>query len=191
LDLGLQQVHTPYVLTLRPASIVLQPDWLTYLLHNIETSSSIAAVGMTQVAELSLLADIKNFFEWPMRCLNALYNKKNRHTSEKIEDHYDHLQIECALYRLDLLRKYGLSFLMGWTAAGKVMHQNLIDLGYNVLALPPEVLHKKIEYICHAQQVLCQPSMATPLSRREVKKIQMRLNLAEAQQVLADESLDL
>ena len=124
LDLGLQQVNTPYVLTLHSDSLVLQDDWLTYLIENMEASPTIAGVGATKVKEVSLLSRLIAFFK-----------PKHKTSSEDAEQTYDHLRSYCAMYRVDLLRKYGLNFLMEWKATGKVMHQNLIDLGLFFLSL--------------------------------------------------------
>lgn len=173
-------------------SLVLQADWLAYLLENIEASPSIAGVGASKVEVYSLLMHIKKFFEWPMRCIDALRYKKKTSAVENHDNTYDHLRTYCAMYRVELLRKYGLSFLMEWKTAGKVMHQNLIDLGYDMVVLPHEILTKKIEHVRHATMVLSpQADEAKSVTRGEIKRVQARLRAADAQKVLADANLDL
>ncbi|MES2205151.1 MAG: glycosyltransferase [Pseudomonadota bacterium] len=129
-DLGLQNVNTPYVLTLHANSRVLQEDWLNYLIENIEANPMIAGVGAANIGRRSI---------WSR--LIALFNKAS---TEEADHVHHHLDTSCAMYRVDLLRKYGLHFFMEWKTAGKAMHQNLIDLGFDVIALPPLILNKKI-----------------------------------------------
>jgi len=191
LDLGLQNVDTPYVVTLHTDSLVLQEDWLAYLLESIEISSNIAGVGAAKVEVYSLLTHVKKFFEWPMRCVDVLLNKKKKTAPENADSTYDHLRTYCAMYRVELLRKYGLSFLMEWKTAGKVMHQNLVDLGYDMVVLPHNILNKKIEHVRHATMVLSpQADETKSVTRSEIKRVQARLRAADAQKVLADDSLD-
>lgn len=180
LDLGLQSVDTPYVLTLHSDSLVLQEDWLNYLIENIEANPMIAGVGAIKVKECSIFSR-----------LMALFKPKAKSILEDAEQTYDHLRTYCAMYRVDLLRKYGLNFLMEWKAAGKVMHRNLIDLGFDMVALAPEVLNKKIEHIRHATMVLSPKAGDTKkITRGEIKRIQTRLQAVDAKQVLTDDSLD-
>ena len=179
LDLGLQSVDTPYVLTLHTDSLVLQEDWLNYLIEHIEASSMIAGVGAAKVEEHSL---------WSR--LMALLKRKPKVTVDD-EQIYNHLRTYCAMYRVDLLRKYGLNFLMEWKSAGKVMHQNLIDLGFEVVVLPQAELNKKVEHVRHATLVLAPIAGNTKkVTQREIKRIQARLHAADAQHVLADDRLD-
>ena len=180
LDLGLQSVDTPYVLTLHSDSLVLQEDWLTYLIENMEASPMIAGVGAAKVEEHSL---------WSR--LVALFKPQSKTSVDDPEKIDNHLRAYCAMYRVDLLRKYGLNFLMEWKATGKVMHQNLIDLGFEVVVLPHAELNKKIEHVRHATMVLAPIAGETKkVTQREIKRIQARLNAADAQQVLANDSLD-
>ena len=80
---------------------------------------------------------------------------------------------------------------MEWKAAGKVMHQNLIDLGFEIIVLPHIELNEKIEHVRHATQVLAPISgEMKKVTKREIKRIQARLRAADAQQVLANNSLD-
>lgn len=191
LDLALQQVDTPYVLSIHTDSIVLQNDWLDYLLANITASPIIAGVGAHKVEERSVLTHIGKFFERPIQRLwYKLTNKKN-HALENMGDNYYYLRSHCAMYRMDLIRKYGLSFGMENKTAGKVLHKNLIDLGFDMVFLPHKILNKKIEHIYHATMIL-HPELGARKKtiRRGVKKIQAKLNAANAQEVLADDSLD-
>ncbi len=191
LDLALQRVDTPYVLSIHTDSIVLQEDWLNYLLENIEANPNIAGVGPHKIEERSILTHIGKFFERPMQRFWYSVTKKQNHALENMGDNHYYLRSHCAMYRMDLIRKYGLSFGMENKTAGKAMHKNLVDLGFDMLFLPHNILNKKIEHIYHATMIL-HPELGARRKtiRRGVKKIQARLNAANAQQVLADDSLD-
>ncbi len=192
LDLGLKEVETPYVLSIHTDSLVLQEDWLTYLLQNIEARPSIAGVGPHKIEQRSIFTHIGKIFERPLQHLLIKLGLKRKHRLENVGNNYYYLRSYCAMYRMDLMRQHNLSFHMNNNkAAGKVMHKRFLDLGYEMIFLPHKILNKKIEHIYHATAIL-HPELgaAKKTVRRGLKKITAKLHSPTMQQVLNDASLD-
>lgn len=106
LDLGLRQATAPYVLSMHTDTIITSPRWLDYLVENIESDSRVAGVGSWKL----------EFKPWHRRLakkLNPLWDAL-RQTFRKREprktDNRMYLRSHCALYRTELLHRFGLSF---------------------------------------------------------------------------------
>lgn len=154
LDLGLLEVNTPYVLSIHTDTLVKHPNWLPYLLNKIKANNNIAGVGSWKLETQPWYKKILKKIERKIQLVYYhLINKKD-HSIEGIGDNYYYLRSHCALYRTDLLRKYGLTFGDGNKVAGKVLHKKLIDNGHEMLFLDAAELGQYLDHINHATMVL-------------------------------------
>lgn len=191
LDLALDQVTTPYVLSIHTDTLIKHPAWLNFLIAQIEKDPNIAGVGSWKLENKTWwrlgLKSIERFIQLNFYRLLG----RSTHLIEGIGRNYYYLRSHCAMYRTDLLRKHQLAFASGDMVAGKEMHKRLLDLDYQMVFLPSDVLIKYLDHINHATTVL-NPELSTrPKSvdkgMRRIKQSLARLN---AEKILEDASLD-
>lgn len=154
LDLALDQVNTPFILSIHTDTLVKNSRWLPFLLSNIEKDENIAGIGSWK---LEFKPFYKRIFKKIERNYQRFYyylTKKNNHNLEGIGKNYYYLRSHCALYRTGLLRKYRLHFADGNMVAGKYLHHVLQQAGYQLLFLPSEELSQYVEHVNHATTIL-------------------------------------
>lgn len=160
LDLALQRVTTPYVLSIHTDTLVKRPDWLPFLLGQIESYSNVAGVGSWKLESKPLHKRLAKKIE---RVLQLGFYKligKQQHAIQGVGKNYYYLRSHCALYRMDLLRQYNLHFGDGDMVAGKAMHKALVDAGHEMIFLPSDVLLPYLDHVNHATVVL-NPHLST------------------------------
>lgn len=192
LDLALERVSTPYVLSIHTDTLVRNNQWLPFLLSEINQNPNIAGVGSWKLEAKPLY---KQIFKAAERFMQKLYygfsNKKN-HALEGLDHNHFYLRSHCALYRMDLLQKYHLRFSDNDEVAGKAMHRQLIEHQHTMKFIPSDVLLKYMDHINHATTVL-NPT----LSRNEKsvikgkRRIQKSLDAFDATNILQNTALDL
>lgn len=191
LDLVLPKVTTPYVLSIHTDTLVKRNDWLPFLLSHIEHNAQMAGVGSWKLESKPWFKRIAKQCE---RLIQSYYyrliNKKDHLLEGQGENHY-YLRSHCALYRMELLEKFNLSFSDGDQVAGKSMHKKLVDAGYQMQFLPSEILGQYIDHINHATMILNPELGARDKTIQTGKKrIEQRLHAVNATEILADETLD-
>jgi GT2 family glycosyltransferase len=180
LDLGLSTVNTPYVLSIHTDTLVKHPQWLEFLISEIEKNENIAGVGSWKLDTKPLHKRLLKNLERKVQLIYYKIINKQNHAVEGVGKNYFYLRSHCALYRTDLLRKYNLKFDDNNECAGKVMHKKLVDAGYDMVFLKSEILSKYLDHINHATMIL-NPELGARAKtvRRGVKKIQSILEHGE------------
>lgn len=169
LDLALDKVSTPYVLSIHTDTLVKRPDWLEFLVAQIERKETIAGVGSWKLEAKPLHRRLAKKIE---RFVQLAFYKligKDQHAIQGVGKNYYYLRSHCALYRTDLLRKHHLHFGDGDMVAGKAMHKSLVDAGYEMVFLPSDVLLPYLDHVNHATVVL------NPHLSREQKNADKRM----------------
>lgn len=174
LDLAMEQVDTPYVLSIHTDTLVRNKEWLSYLLSFIDGDLNVAGVGSWKL-------EIK---PWYKRLIKAC------ESSERKED-FQYLRSHCAMYRVDLLKKLKLSFFQNQASAGKYMHKELVDAGFKMTFLKPEKLIAYIDHINHATSVL-NPELSSRKKSvvKGLRRIKRQLASFDADAILCDDTLD-
>lgn len=186
LDMALEQVDTPYALSIHTDTLVRDGRWLEYLLNQISANHNIAGVGSWKL-------ESKSWWRCALKKLEARAQKIFSLGRKKLlcdNEHY--LRSHCALYRMDLIKKFNLNFSLNDETAGLALHQELIRLGFDMLFLSSENLGKYVDHINHATMIL-HPELGTrkkTLKHGEAK-IQQRLKAVNAEKILADDGLDI
>lgn len=192
LDLGLARTVTPYVLSIHTDTLIKHPGWLNFLINEMNKSPMIAGVGSWKLEFKSFLQRQVKSIEFHLQQVYYRLSAKQKHALEGVGSNYLYLRSHCAMYRTQLLQDLGLSFSAKGEVAGKVMHKELVDHGYQMIFLRPEVLIHYIEHLNHATMVL-NPEFQQ--KAREVtkglKRIQAGLQRFDAEAILANEALDL
>jgi hypothetical protein len=190
LDMGLEKVATPYVLSIHTDTLVKQAQWLESLLTHIAKSPTIAGVGSWKLESKPFWRQALKLAEHYVQFVYFRLLGKSQHGLAGVGKNYYYLRSHCAMYRMDLLKKYQLRFSDGDMVAGKQMHKQLADMGYKMLFLPSEVLINSVEHVNHATTIL-NPHLSRQKSvhkgLRRMEKSLIRLN---ASAILQDVSLD-
>lgn len=191
LDLALATVSTPYVLSIHTDTLVKHPAWLSFLLHYLETNTSAAGVGSWKLESKPFWRRWLKFAERQVQLTYYRAIGKQMHGLEGVGKNYYYLRSHCALYRMDLIRKYQLSFAMGDMVAGKEMHKQLMQAGYEMIFLPSEILIKYLEHVNHATTVLNPELSSREKSvKKGLRRIEKSLNRLNAKAILNDTNLD-
>lgn len=190
LDLALAKVDTPYVLSLHTDTLVKNAQWLPFLLSKIENNSNMGGVGSWKLEQESLLKRYLKKIEKMWQLLYCQITQKN-HVIAGSGDNFYYLRSHCALYRMDLIRKYNLNFSLGDAVAGKLMHKTLVDNGYQMLFLPSEILIRYLDHINHATMVLNSGMLAEDKTNKGIKRVRKALNEFDADRILKMEELDM
>lgn len=213
LDLGLARVRTPYVLSLHTDTFVRTPRWLDVLLQPFRDDPRVAGVGSWKLEPPpALVKRLGKAVEYRWRLWRHRLTGNTRKAEAVAEqmrsgyysvrdplagpdgpegDTFYFLRSHCALYRMDLVRQWGLSFTHGSETAGKGMHQELVDRGYRMVFLPVDQLVPHVIHINHATMAL-HPELGS--SRKNVasgrKRIRRYFDMMQAEAILRDATLD-
>ncbi len=191
LDLALEHVDTPYVLSIHTDTLVRNREWLPFLLSEIQKNPNIAGVGSWKLERKPLWKKAIKFIERGSQQIYFRLIGKKQHALEGLDHNHYYLRSHCALYRMDLIKKNHLGFSDGEEVAGKAMHRKLVELGYQMNFLDSGILLNYMDHINHATTVL-NPS----LSRKErsvvkgLKRVQKSLQEFHSDTILQDASLD-
>ncbi len=191
LDLAFEQVGTPYVLVMHTDTLVRDAGWLPYLRDRLTSRPGIAGVGSWKLEAKSIYKVVAKKTE---SCLQSVIGSFTRRKDESVGTEprgARYLRSHCALYRTDLIRRYGLTFSRDGESAGKALHRKLLERGHEMLFLPPATLMRYVLHLNHATMVL-NPELGA--RQRTIRAGQSRLTrmmaLVDAERVLADARLD-
>ncbi|MBI5448489.1 MAG: glycosyltransferase family 2 protein [Gammaproteobacteria bacterium] len=191
LDLGLARTVTPYVLSIHTDTLVKHPQWLEFLIKEIEKNPRRAGVGSWKLEFKPGFSRFLKSIEFQIQQIWYRLLGKKEHALAGVGDNYFYLRSHCALYRTQLLQDQGLSFSAGGEVAGKVMHKALLEQGYEMAFLRAEILGHYIEHLNHATMVL-NPEFHENMQglEKSIKRVQKGLQRFHAEAILADDSLD-
>ena len=191
LDMALERVRTPYVLSIHTDSLVKHPQWLDFLISHIERSPKVAGVGSWKLESKPFWRQVLKMLERHVQLAYYRLTGKTQHGLEGVGKNYYYLRSHCAMYRMDLLKQLNLHFADGDMVAGKEMHKQLIDAGHEMIFLPSEVLIKYLEHINHATTVL-NPALSSRQKSvdKGLRRIEKSLARMNAKTVLMDANLD-
>ena len=179
LDLGLEQVSTRHVLSIHTDTLIKHPDWLNFLISTLEKRPTIAGVGSWKLEEKPFWKQALKMLE--RRAQLAYYHlTRQGHSIGGLGRNYFYLRSHCAMYRMDLIRKFNLCFSGGEMVAGKDMHRQLVEAGYEMIFLPSPVLVNYLDHINHATSIL-NPELSTRTrgidkGLRRIEAIMMRMD---------------
>lgn len=191
LDMGLESVDTPYVLSIHTDTLVRHHGWLPFLIAQIEAREQIAGVGSWKLESKPWWRRALKYAEHYAQLAWYRLNGNQHHGLAGVGKNYYYLRSHCALYRTELLNKLHLRFGDGDMVAGKEMHKQLVEYGYEMLFLPSEVLSRYLEHINHATTVL-NPQLSSRQKSvdKGLRRIEKSLARFNAAAILQDASLD-
>lgn len=194
LDLGLEQVITPYVLSIHTDTLIKNSCWLDFLISQIEKRPTIAGVGSWKLESKPFWRQALKKVERNAQLAYYHFTGKYAHGIEGAGKNFYYLRSHCAMYRMSLIRESGLLFSGGNggdMVAGRDMYKKLIEAGYEVIFLPSDVLITYLDHINHATTVL-NPELSTRNKSvdKGLKRIKASLARMNAEVILRDSRLD-
>ncbi len=211
LDLALERVTTPYVLSIHTDTFIKDPGWLDALLNEIEKGPEIAGIGSWKLENSpSFLKRAWKIFEYKVRRLKysissnqekfvevksqedaGYYSLSNPNSLNLNKKNY-YLRSHCALYRTDILKEHGLKFHTPDKTAGHEMHHRLTEKNYKMVFLSTEFLSRYLMHLNHATMVL-HPELGSRKKtvRKGMKRIKKALKVLKADEIMKENSLDL
>jgi GT2 family glycosyltransferase len=191
LDLGLDKVKTPFVLSIHTDTFVKSDDWLDVLLAPFDKNLNLAGVGSWKLEYISPLRQLGHRFEQGWKRLLHKYFGYSRYRPERGDMNARYLRSHCAMYRTDIIRKLKTNFSDENQTAGKIMHEKMSEAGYDMLFLPQEYLGEYIDHLNHATMVLNPELGSSKKVQKEGKsRIKKKLRGIDASGILANDSLD-
>ncbi|MBN2018771.1 MAG: glycosyltransferase [Sedimentisphaerales bacterium] len=190
LDLGLKNCDNEFFVAMHTDAFVQHPGWLTELVSHFKNDPKIACVGSGKI-ELTprWLQLLKKYTDY-----KALLRSISSAPQQREQLRYYNRTI-CCLYRTEVLRKEGLSFLMGNSegfTAGQKLYYELLDRGYQTVELHPSVMGRYIAHIAHATQVINPQEfkLRAKTNRKFTRLADKILSSPVIQGIISDDSLD-
>lgn len=191
LDLALEKVKTPYVLSIHTDTFVKRADWIDILLAPFKYDTNVAGVGSWKLESKSSLQIFGYRFENAWKYTMALFTDYKGYNPDRLNVKARYLRSHCAMYRTDIIKAVHTSFSDGEHTAGKIMHKKIVDAGYKMLFLPTEELGQYVDHINHATMILNpQPHSRKKLFIAGNKRIKKIFRGIDANSILDNDALD-
>lgn len=192
LDLGLERVETPYLLSLHTDTLIKHPDWLDFLLEKMTEFPDTAGVGSWKLEQKPWVKRILKRIEYGFKGSYYKIIAKKNHVLEDKDKNFFYLRSHCALYNKDTIARHGLNFAANDETAGKIMHKKLEELGYRMVFLTSEELCRYVVHLNHATAIL-HPELG---SRHKTivkgkKRFKRELIALHAENILAENDLNI
>ena len=191
LDLALENCNTDFFISMHSDTFVQKANWLTKLMSYFERDESIACVGSGKL-ELR-----PNWQQWLRRATDyKTFRRRLLQTPDVNEKFRYYNRTLCCLYRMDVLKRENLTFLMGRNKGftpGKKLYFELVDRGYKTVELPASSMSKYVLHLAHATEPVIVHDKVR--RKRTERKFKRRLDAVWSsktiQRILADASLDM
>ncbi len=190
LDMALANCNTEFFVSLHSDVFIKRAGWLTDLIRYFGDDEKIACVGTGKI-ELQPAWQI-----WLKKNLDvkALKRRLLREPDPLGKFRYFNRTIY-SIYRTDVLRREGLTFLMGredGMTAGRMLYFDLLDRGYETVELPQRLVGKYVVHLAHATQAVNpQEFSLRQRTKRKYKKQYDKVMTSELfASIMADNSLD-
>lgn len=191
LDLLMEQVDTPYVLSIHTDTIIKRPDWIEFLINEIEKDPNIGGVGSWKLEMKPWYRRLSKKIEYYIQSAYYSLIGKTDHCLAGKGDNFLYIRSHCALFRTDLMRQYQVQFQDGDGNSCKAIHKVLSDNGHKIIFLDSQVLGKYMEHWNHATMIL-NPELGRGKKnkKRGLVKLEKALNSVQARSIIQDASMD-
>jgi len=178
LNIALERVVTPYVLSIHTDTFIIDSSWLDYLLGKIDNDEKIAGVGSWKLEFKPIYKRVLKCMEkfWQVRVWYPLMGKDEGNIAGIGGNHY-YLRSHCALYKTEYVKQYTDGFNDGGETAGKGMHKKLVEHGFVMRFLDSVELSQYVRHLNHATAIL-NPELhgKTTGKPKQFKRIEKELN---------------
>ena len=191
LDLALEEVKTPYVVSIHTDTFVRRDDWLETLLDEFDRPA-VAGVGSWKLESKSRIRQFGIRLEQSWKFIFHKLFGYSGYKPNRLNFDARYLRSHCAVYRKDIIDKLNTHFADGDTTAGREMHFKMRAAHFEMKFLSSDFLSHYLVHLNHATSVLNPELRRTAeTNEKEYRKIMKQLETLDAQKILADDSLDL
>jgi len=191
LNLGVKYTTTPYVLVMHTDTLMTNLDWLDFMLEKFD-SDNVAGVGSWKLEDKPFYRRLAKKIEyfWQYYIWYPLIGKGDGHLEGK-GDNYYYLRSHCAMYRTQILKEKTIGFAGGGEVAGKFLHKQLLDAGYQMNFIESDDLSPRIKHLNHATMIL-NPEISGKKTgtRKAYNNLMRQLKALDYKKVLKIEELD-
>lgn len=192
IDLALQAVKTPYVLSIHTDTFVKNKQWLDILLAPFTINPKLAGVGSWKLESKPQWRIWGVQFEQYCKYLLNRFFGYQSYNKERLDIEARYLRSHCAIYKTDVIRTLNTRFGDGETTAGKIMHRKMVAAGYEMLFLESAQLGKYIDHLNHATSIF-NPELGSKIRtiKEGQQRIKQKLRGIDATAILNNSSLDI
>jgi GT2 family glycosyltransferase len=152
LDLGLSLCQTEFFVAMHSDAVVLRPGWLAYLIGCLGTDPAVASAGGDKI-------EMKPRWQILLKkAFDAKALQRHLFAGPAVRTRYrPFIRTICAVYRTEVLRREGLSFLPDAArrlTVGQKLHLDLRERGYKAVQLSDGVMRQYLIHLAHATQML-------------------------------------
>lgn len=186
LNLGVEHSQAPYVLTIHTDTMVLRPDWLTFLVGVLEREGP----------RCGIVGSWKMESEKPLRRLGKWFEETVRRCRGRIPQSAKYIRSHCALYRRTaVLARERMFDPSADRSAGEELHEAVRDAGFATCFVAPAELSRYVRHLNHATMALNRQFGETDpymprTRRRAIRRIESFFASIRADRILADATLD-
>jgi len=192
MDIGTRLARGRWLVSLHTDTLVRRPGWLGTLVGLLEASPKAAALGSDKLdTDPAWYRAMKRLWD-THRMRSALRRLAGLPPDPRYEPAPWYPRSYCAVYRLDLIRKLGLS----WRPApghptGDLLYRGLVAAGYDAVRLPPERMRELVEHVAHATALLGRGGLGHWRGNWKVRRALKRVLGSDlARQLASDDALD-
>lgn len=191
LDLALERVTTPYVLSIHTDTFIKRSDWLDVLLAPFHKNIQLAGVGSWKLESKSRIEMFGYHFEQAWKKFLNQYFGYQGYRADRLDVNARYLRSHCAMYRMDVIRQLNTNFSDDEQTAGKVMYQKMVQAGYNILFLNSAELGSYIDHLNHATMIL-NPELGSSkkVQKEGYARMKRKLRGIDATAILANQQYD-
>jgi glycosyltransferase involved in cell wall biosynthesis len=192
MDAGMAAARGRWIVSMHTDTIVRCDGWLGSLLSRLEARPRAAALGSDKIEydppwyrAMKRLCDTHRMKSLLRRAAGLAPNRR-------YEPAAWYPRSFCAVYRLDLVRRLGLT----WQPApghptGELLYRGLVAAGYDGIEVPPDEMRGCVEHVSHATALLARGGLNHWRGNWKVRRAIRRLMGTDlARELLRDDSLD-
>lgn len=186
-EIGLQESHAPFAMTIHTDTIPIRNDWLSYHLDPMRQNPRIAAIGTDKLV-------LRSKFQETMRFLEDIVMWWKRFRPIRLNNRLPYIRSHCAIYRRDVLNEHDLHYdRFPNRTAGQGFHVELERFGYQCVLLDPRQVIQRVAHLNHATEILL-PELRSQCKTIHLLRGDYRLTRffqrRDIVDILSDETLD-
>ena len=193
MDAGAAAAHGRWLVSFHTDTIVRRRGWLGVLLARLQATPNAAALGSGKISyDPAWYRGIKRVFD-EQRIKAAFRRLVGTGAGPKPGALAWYPRSYCALYRLDLVREFDLTFqpVPPNHPAGERLYHGLLDAGYTGVAIPPEEMNAYVEHVSHATALIGRGGVGHWRGNQKVRRVLKRIMDSDvARDLMRDDSLD-
>jgi len=192
MDIGMAAARGRWLVSFHTDTIVRKPGWLDALVGRLEANPRAAAIGADKLdTDPAWYRGMKRLGN--MRPLKAFFRRlAGLPPNPRYAPGPWYPRSFCAVYRLDLVRQFGLNWQPDPRhATGELLYRGLVGAGCEGIRLTSDEMHAYVEHVAHATAYLGRGGVRHWRGNAKARAALRRVMESDlARELLSDDSLD-